>query len=673
MSNIMIVESAGKIEKIKSFLGAGWQVYASYGHIRDLEKNDLGLNPPDFKARYVFTDRGSDVVSRLKSKIKQGDTIYLATDPDREGEAIAWHLKESLGLDDPHRITFSEITKNAVQQAVNNPRKINLFLVAAQQARRLLDRAVGFQVSPALSNAAGQTLSAGRVQSPALRLMVEREQSIRAFKPTAHFSAMIFFNQDDPSADKWFMEWDTAAWLNKYPNTPISPYILDGELAGNIANIKQVTVTKFENKISKRSPPAPFTTSTLQQAASVQLKLKPARTMELAQSLYEAGHISYMRTDSPNLSDEAIQDIFNYAQMQNLPLASQPRKWQSKDNAQEAHEAIRPTDVNQKNISLNQEAESLYQLIWNRAVASQLADAEYNVRVIKATSTYGNKIAQWDGKSRAIAKQGWLCITQGDATEENPEQWAVNPIPVIAENSTQNVVKGVVTNKTTKAPSRYTEASLTKELERLGIGRPSTYVSIMQTLHDRNYINEQKRQLYATDKGEMVVKYLKEKFQFLDYSFTSNIETTLDELANNRAKYKPTMNNFYDGLLKELSDFDQAIKLIPPKHPCPSCGLALKQIKIKDNKPFWGCTGHPTCKQTMDDKNGLPVAKVIKEVVISDFKCTKCGSGLIFRQGKTKATSKKKAGEYKFWGCSNFPKCDGKFNDHNGSPNFDEK
>ena len=656
MTNIMIVESSGKIDKIKSFLPSGWEVFASFGHVRDLPDGNLGLIPPDFRVEYVLTDRGKDVVQRIKRSIKAGDTVYLATDPDREGEAIAWHLQETLKLQNPKRITFSEITQAAILGAIQSPRTINLNLVAAQQGRRLLDRAVGFQVSPILSNLMGKTLSAGRVQSPALRLVVERERAIRDFKPTKHFGAIIFINQtDDPAKEKWFMEWDTQAWLKTHSNVPIPPYILDVELAEAISKTKQVCIKAFDEKTSFRAPPPPFTTSTLQQAASVQLKMKPKRTMEIAQTLYEGGHITYMRTDSPNLSDEAISIIRAYAQAHHLDLPAKVRTWNAKAGAQEAHEAIRPTKADVAQVSTDKDCQTLYELIRQRAIASQLADAEYSVRTVTATSTLNTHEVIWQGKCRSLIKKGWLQLTDGDAADETKDQWEPNPIPKLTPPLSVPVAQGNVSTKITKAPSRYTEASLTKELENRGIGRPSTYVSIMQTLHERMYVEEKSRQLYATALGESVVSKVSGIFTFLEYGFTSSVEERLDQLASGTGKYRPLMNEFYETLMTEVNQFKQTI----PTHPCPKCGQLMLRRGKADNM-FWGCSAYPECKHTMSDDNGKPVEHQARPVVLSSHKCKTCQSFLIHKKFQDK----------NFWGCSAYPSCKTTYPDKKGKPDF---
>jgi DNA topoisomerase-1 len=319
--NLLIVESPGKVKKIQSFLGDDWHVAASVGHVRDLPEKDIGVQGPDFKPNYIETDRGKKVIADLKQLLSRAKGVWLATDPDREGEAIAWHLQESLGLNDPQRVTYTEITEAAVKQALNQPRKIDLNLVRAQEGRRVLDRLVGYRVSPVTSVLTGKQLSAGRVQTPALRLVVEREEAIRAFKQTTHFGVELTFDAVPNVQAGWKAVWNTKNWLSEGQE-----YFLDRLAAEKIAEIKQLDVVSYQEGESKQAPPAPFTTSTLQQATSNALQFNPQDTMGIAQKLYEAGHITYMRTDSPNLSDEAITDIRSLASKNDWPLPSKSQE-----------------------------------------------------------------------------------------------------------------------------------------------------------------------------------------------------------------------------------------------------------------------------------------------------------------------------------------------------------
>ncbi|EPZ9341450.1 DNA topoisomerase [Salmonella enterica subsp. enterica serovar Newport] len=375
MTTLVIVESPNKVSKISAILGDGYKVMASVGHVRDLPPKELGIEPPSFELTYQPTERGQGVLAKLKAAVAQADRVLLATDPDREGEAISWHLADALRLKNPERVTFTAITKEKILAAFAAPRPLDMQRVHAQEARRALDRIIGYRVSPALSDATGQRLGAGRVQSPAVRLVVDRERAIAAFKVTQHYGAELIFENDDST--KWKAQWDTKPHLPEGES-----YLLDSALAKLAAAVRNVSVAEYEDSEKGRAPAAPFTTSTLQQAAGQRLKLKPKRTMELAQRLYEQGAITYHRTDAPNMDDEGRADIAAYAQGAGLPLADKPHKWKAKEGAQEGHEAIRPTHAADLECGENDDERALYRLIWQRAVASQLADATYAVAAI---------------------------------------------------------------------------------------------------------------------------------------------------------------------------------------------------------------------------------------------------------------------------------------------------
>ena len=400
---LVIIESPGKKAKLESILGADYIVRASFGHIRDLPEREIGVKAPDFRPTYVVSDdRAKITVKRLKEDARSVDRVLLATDPDREGEAIAWHIADELKLKNPERSAFTEITPKAVQKAVHAPRFLDMNLVHAQEARRVLDRLVGYQVSPALSDKTGQKLTAGRVQSPAVRLVVEREREIRAFVPTTHFGAALIFH----APTTW-----RAMWVPEL--TEGQEYQLDEALAQSAADVKQVRVLAFEDGTSKSAPPAPFTTSTLQQAAQVKFKFKPKKTMELAQKLYEQGVITYMRTDSPNLSEDAFALIAEYAKENGLPVREERRQWKAKGNAQEAHEAIRPAYIANTDGGETEDEKALYRLIWSRAVASQLAEATYATRTaqlesIEAIASGG--AARYQARGRTLVDKGWKTL-----------------------------------------------------------------------------------------------------------------------------------------------------------------------------------------------------------------------------------------------------------------------
>lgn len=653
---LMIVESPGKVKKLESILGSGWKVAASVGHVRDLPVNEIGVEAPDFRPAYELTERGAGVVTKLKGLVKDADAVYLATDPDREGESISWHLQQCLKLTNPLRVTFNEVTESAVRAAVVQPRAIDVKRVAAQEARRVLDRLVGYMVSPELSRQTGERLSAGRVQSPAVRLVVEREREIRAFKPTKHFGASLVFADAKTGA-----EW-TADWLTK-PKfvTEDDPYFMDRAFAMAVAGVKLAVVKSFDESEAKRSPPTPFTTSTMQQAASVALKLDPKGAMAAAQSLYEQGHITYHRTDNPNVSDESLGDIYAVAVKLGLDMADKPRRWKAPEGAQAGHPAITPTHWEVEEAGETPEQRALYKLIRLRAIACQLADARYAVRTVRidAAAPVEGRAVEFEGKGRTLIYQGWLKLTAGDQTKDEDEDEgkdSPNPIPVCTPGETLGVARGRLLEMQTRAPKRYTKASLVAKLESEGIGRPATYAAIMDNIESRGYVAEQKRFLVPTATGELVVDSLVGKLAFIDLGFTREAEEDLDRIAQGEAGYKAVVEKVHDQLKRELS----ALQLsVAPKHPCPECGKALRRIPGKTGH-FWGCTGHPECSVTLPDDGGKPGQRK----PASEHACPKCGKPLVhrFKKGKT---------GYDFWGCSGFSDgCKVSIPNKNGVPDF---
>ncbi|SMF93782.1 DNA topoisomerase I [Methylomagnum ishizawai] len=606
---LLIVESPTKTRKIRSLLGPGWTVEASCGHIRDLPEREMGLEPPDFKPRYVVLDRAKPQVQKLKALAKTAREVYLATDPDREGEAIAWHIQMAVGLKNPARVTFHEITEKAVRAAVQAPRKLDLNLVAAQETRRSLDRLVGYLVSPELCRRMASRLSAGRVQSPALRLVVDREREIENFKPITHYGVTLYF--DGPHGD-W-----RAHWLPKPLLPEDQDYWTDLAFAQRVAAIRAVKVVGFKDGERRAEPPAPFTTSTLQQAASAKLNLNPKKTMDVAQALFEQGWITYMRTDSPNLSDEAIRDIRAYAQGQNLPLAPSPRRWQAKAAAQEAHEAIRPTHIEHRAAGGDASERALYQLIWERAVASQLAAAVYDVRqvVLESVEPLDGKTIRFGGKGEKLKSAGWLALAGGDAADELEAENRDNPIPVLKPGDTLIAKDGKLIQKQTEPPKRYTQAGLVKALERLGIGRPSTYAAIMEGLVRRGYVVLKGKIMHPTDIGKAVVDLLKLSFRFLEYDFTARMEDQLDEIARGERQYRSVVAATYDILRQEIGALPPSegaarrsgvpkaqVDTTAPTRACPECGQPMRRINGR-NGWFWGCSGYAAgCRATLPDE-----------------------------------------------------------------------
>lgn len=579
MSTLIIVESPTKAKKLPDYLPAGYKVMASGGHIRDLDDKaaagDIvnGVNA-DLSPRYTATERGAETISRLKKAVETAQNVILATDPDREGEAIAWHLAQALKLKNADRITFNEITKTALEKALNSVRKININQVGAQETRRVLDRLVGFRVSPGLCNLLNTRASAGRVQTPALRLVVDREREITAFVPTAHFSAGL-------NMGGWGLELDTKQHADE------SGYMLDRSIAERAAAVKAVTVTKFEEGVSNQNPPAAFTTSTMQQAASVKLKFNPKKTMDIAQKLFENGAITYHRTDSPNLSADAFTAICDISNALNLPVVEKQRTFKAKGDAQEAHEAIRPTDFAVESpAGLDADQVALYQLIRTRALASQLQAASYATRKVIAEADSFTFTAT----GKTLISAGFKVLLENDDTDESAKQ-RDNPVPKLAEGDVLQVVSSKLLEKSTKAPQRYTQAALVKKLEDAGVGRPATYAPILENITNRGYvlIDEKTQQLTPTQLGYSVIDALVNRFAFAEISYTRELEERLDKIEHGNDTYKAVVADLNDRLSAELANLPagEAVET----QACPKCASKMyKRARKKDGKPFWGCS-----------------------------------------------------------------------------------
>lgn len=597
---LLIVESPGKVKKIQDILGPEWRVAASVGHVRDMPVKRIAVSAPDFKPEYEETERGADVLRRLAGMAKSADEVYLATDPDREGEAIAWHVAEALRLKAPKRVTFDSITEAPIKAAVAAPREIDMDLVRAQEARRVLDRFCGYLVSGPLSRASGAKMSAGRVQSPATRMIVERERAIRAFTSTTHFGVEMGFESVDNITDGWRAQWNVKPWL-----ADGEEYLLDTSVAEAVAALRTFDVLDCKESESRSAPAAPFTTSALQQAASRKLKFSAKKTMELAQGLYEKGDITYMRTDSPNLSPEAVEAIRSFCSEKGLPVVAQPRTWKAKGGAQEAHEAIRPTHTDVEEAGETEEHKALYRLIRLRALASQLEDAVYSVIVLRLGADVDGKQALFEARGKALLAHGWKMLekeAKDDGDEEDGES-ADNPVPVVKAGSKVTAVSGKLLTKKTTPPARYTVASFVGELERRGIGRPATYAAIMETIAKREYVKVEKGFYAPTALGETLIDNMTGRFSFVDYDFTSNMETLLDDVAQGKTTYNAVIAPAYAKLFEEVSAFEKATG-----KTCPECGKPMiRRVGTKKGKgkekgasyDFWGCSGYPDCKHTL--------------------------------------------------------------------------
>lgn len=599
--NLMIVESPTKAKKISSILGGDWVVKASMGHIMQMVPKEYGIAVGTYELSYELSQRGKSVVGDLKPLAARAQEIYLATDPDREGEAISEHLRRNLRLSRYKRVTFNEITEQAVRTAISQPRQIDDRLVAAQEARRCADRMIGYRVSYPISDAAGMALSAGRCQSPAVRLVVEREDEITNFKVTDHFGAKVEF--DDGA---WSAEWQTKPFL-----PADAEYVLDQRLAERAAACRRFTVAQAVQKPVSKAPGAPYTTSALLQAAGATLRFPPEKTQSVAQKLFENGHITYHRTDNPNLSDDGVAAIAAVAKSKGWPLAGKLRRWKLPEGAQEAHEAIRPTHPELLVAGDTDDEKKLYALIWRQAVASQLADAVYNTITLDLDAKDGADTFTFRARSATISDPGWRVVLTTSkeaepdkAGDEEETEEDSGRVPLLAVGNAAIATKGELLRKATRPPSRYTETSLIKRLEQLGIGRPSTYAAIVKKIRDEEYVAVQKRNLVPTAAGRAIVRNLVGRFKFVEYAYTKELETKLDKIADGADRYVPVVELIDRQLDGELGVLSREA----PRWPCPACERPLRRLKSKrTGKPFFACTGYSEgCTVICEDNNGDP-------------------------------------------------------------------
>ncbi|HHH1315935.1 type I DNA topoisomerase [Yersinia enterocolitica] len=693
---LVIVESPAKAKTINKYLGNNYVVKSSIGHIRDLptsgsaskksanstedkakkadkpktkvkkdEKvalvNRMGVDPyHGWKAQYEILPGKEKVVAELKALAENADHIYLATDLDREGEAIAWHLREVIGGDDKRfsRVVFNEITKNAIQQAFNQPGELNINRVNAQQARRFMDRVVGYMVSPLLWKKIARGLSAGRVQSVAVRLVVERERDIKAFVPEEYWE----LHADLLAKGEVPIQMEVTHAHNK-PFKPVNREQTHAAL--KLLENARYKVLDREDKPTSSKPGAPFITSTLQQAASTRLSFGVKKTMMMAQRLYEAGHITYMRTDSTNLSQDALTMVRGYIgdNFGDKYLPSAPNQYSSKENSQEAHEAIRPSDVNvlaEQLKDMEADAQKLYQLIWRQFVACQMTPAKYD----STTLTVQAGDFQLRAKGRTLRFDGWTKVMP--ALRKGDED---RTLPVIEVGSELDLQKLIPSQHFTKPPARYSEASLVKELEKRGIGRPSTYASIISTIQDRGYVRVENRRFYAEKMGEIVTDRLEENFrELMNYDFTARMESGLDQVANDQAEWKAVLDGFFAEFSEQLEKAEKdpeeggmrPNQMVMTSIDCPTCGRQMG-IRTASTGVFLGCSGYALppkerCKTTI---NLVPEAEILNILEGDDAetnalrakrRCQKCGTAmdsyLIDNQRKLHV-------------CGNNPACDG--------------
>lgn len=648
MSDLVILESPSKAKTVQKYLGSKYHVVACAGHIRDLPKSKLGVDVEhDFEPVYENKKDKAALIKDLKSYVKKSDTVYLATDPDREGEAISWHLAAVLGLDGskPIRVTFSEITKSGVKVGMENPRSLDGDLINAQQARRILDRIVGYKLSPFLWKKVRRGLSAGRVQSVAVKLIVDRENEIKAFNPKEYWSidgkALTASNKKPFPIKLSEVEGEKAEISCKEEADKILDYLKD----------KEFTVDNIKKSTRKKQPAPPFTTSTLQQEANHRLSFNSRRTMKAAQELYEGieiegqgavGLITYMRTDSLRISDEAksaaavmIKDTFGEEY-----LPEKPRVYKSKSNAQDAHEAIRPSTIDltpQKvKSSLTSDQYKLYKLIWERFIASQMANAQLNT--VAVTIKAGNCTFKSNGYTVKFDGFTRLYTEAAEGDEENG-----GALPKLTTGETLTVKELAGNQHFTQPPPRYNEASLIKALEENGIGRPSTYAPTISTILDRHYVEFEQKQLKPTPLGDTITVLLEDHFRHIvDVKFTAKMESDLDKIEEGKEEWVDVLKEFYADFSKTLTQAEKDLdgkRVKVPDEPtdivCEQCGKPMV-IKIGPYGKFLGCSGFPECKNTkriVNETGGL---------------CPKCGAKMLAKKSKKGKP---------FFGCENYKDC----------------
>jgi len=626
---LVIVESPTKAKTIEKFLGSDFKVLSSYGHIRDLPKGNFGIDiEKDFEPKYVVPTKARKNLNLLKKEVEKADEIILATDPDREGEAISWHLIKALDLKEYKRVVFHEITKTAIENAIKNPSKLNEDLADAQQARRILDRIVGYKLSPFLWNKVAKRLSAGRVQSVAVRLICEKEEEIEKFNPEEYWTISAIFKKDEINFE---------SLLSKINNKKIDKLFIKNkkeaeDIERGLRDARYI-IENIEKKEVNRHPQAPFTTSSLQQEANKKLKLSAKMTMSLAQNLYERGYITYHRTDSLNISNEALNKAEEIIKEKFGDKYYKRRVFKTKGRAQEAHEAIRPTMQNI--LKLDGRQEKLYNLIYKRFIASQMSSAIFNSQKIEINANDYT----FEAHGSTLKFDGFLKMYEVKIQE--------NELPQLQEKETLDLQELKKEQHFTMPPSRFSEASLIKKLEEYEIGRPSTYATIISTIQDRNYVekNEDKK-FVPTEIGKAVNDMLKNNFEnIVDYKFTAKMEKELDDISEGKDDWKKVVKNFYYPFNENLEKkYDEVEKQKPKEEVtdklCPKCQKPLA-VKMGRFGKFLACTGFPECKHTepLENKN-----------ISLNIICPKCNIGEIMQ----KKTRKGKV----FYACSKWPDCD---------------
>ncbi len=647
-TNLVIVESPSKAKTIGKYLGPEYQVTACYGHLRDLPKSTMGVDiEADFTPQYIPMKGKESLIRELKAAVAKAERVYLATDPDREGEAISWHLKELFGLDDQKakRVTFNEITKKVVLSSIENPRDIDAHLVDAQQARRILDRIVGYQLSPLLWKKIRRGLSAGRVQSVATRLVVEREREIEAFVPREYWTLDVDLRCVDKEGGF------VARYFGENKKRELTCEREVDQILSDIAG-KDFAIASMKRSEKRRSPTPPFITSTLQQEASRKLNMTPNRTMAVAQQLYEGieitgegsvGLITYMRTDSLRLSDEALQAAkdFIIGRYGQTFYAGSPRRFRKKDGAQDAHEAIRPSEVTldpeRIKKDLTKDQYRLYKLIWSRFVACQMAEAVYDAVQIDTTCAghvfrAGEQIMKFPGFT-AVYEEG----------RDDDEQEKSGNLPTLDGTERLRSQKNAKEQHFTMPPARYTEATLVKAMEERGVGRPSTYAAIVATIQDRDYVIKKEKRLHPTPLGNVVTDLMLDRFNdIIDVEFTANLERRLDEVEAGNIRWKQILRDFYTGFHAAMVSAEEALEgkriKVPEEVSQEICEICGKNMVVKFGRfgPFLACPGFPECSNTKPIVERMP------------GRCPNCSSTILKRKSKK---------GYVFYACERGAEC----------------
>ncbi len=659
--SLVIVESPTKVKTIKKFLGADFDVLATMGHVKDLPKSTLGIDVDNgFEPSYNVVDSRKKVMAEIKKAAQKAEHIYLAPDPDREGEAIAWHVAQEINGKNKilHRALFNDLTKNTVLEAIKNPLELNLPKYEAQQTRRILDRLVGYKISPLLWDKVRRGLSAGRVQSVAVRIVVDRENEINSFVTEEFWNITASLEGNKPPAFE--------AKLTKIDNKKAK--IANGEQSTQVLEDlgrQAFVVAKVDKKEVKRSPLPPFTTSKLQQESSRWLRFSAKKTMSVAQQLYEGielgaegsvGLITYMRTDSMRISEEALQEVRKYIQAAYAPsyLPPKPRLFKNSASAQDAHEAVRPSSMLHRPGDIKQylspDQFKLYQLIWNRFIASQMSPAVFDQTVIEITA--GSCLFRAQGSIMKFSGYTEVYREGKDDNGAEPDEELGKILPDVAVGEILHLLALTPEQKFTQPPPRFTEASLVRELEEKGIGRPSTYATILSTIQDREYVLIEKGKFRPTDLGMLVTGLLVENFpKILDVSFTASLEGRLDLIEEGKNNRIDILNDFYADFSRELKAAAGNMKSlkgtgIPTDIVCEKCGSPMS-IKWGKNGRFIACTNYPTCKNTMnlpEEGNGQGSAD---DKTVADLNCEKCGKTMVLKAGRFG----------KFMACSGYPEC----------------